>query len=369
MDRPTREEAWNAGRAEEWGALLRRTARHAGLSDCGVADVGPSEFADPFDAWIQSGSHASMEWMARDAEIRKDLVRKWEWATSALVAVLSFAGESKRRTERAPSEARGLTPYVSAYARGADYHTVMKKRLHAWADALEPALGESFRRAVLVDTSAVLERELALRAGLGWIGKNTCLIGPDGDSWRFIGVLLTDLPMRSTKARAVDRCGTCRACLDACPTQALTRPRVLDARRCISYLTIEKRGPIDPDLALEMGEWLFGCDICQEVCPWNSKVDAGDEGESEGRPFRPSEQIEQTSLADLLRMDEKTFRKRFRKTPLARPKRSGMIRNALIVGLNVGHPEIREIAESLADDADPVVRDTAKWVLEEQDKH
>jgi epoxyqueuosine reductase len=333
---------------------LLAAGRDAGFAACGIADCSPSEQAERLDAWLARGAHGSMAWMERTAAVRKDLRQKWDWAASALVGASRYLSAPADR-----AGAPGLLGHVARYARGADYHDVLKSRLHAWGDALEALAGRPVRRAGLVDTSAVIERELAVRAGIGWIGKNTCLIGPGGDSWRFIGVLLTDLPLAPTAARAAERCGSCRACLDACPTGAFDGPWQLDARRCISYLTIEHRGTIDPGLRAPMGEWLFGCDVCQEVCPWNRRVEPVADG-----AFEPSPALTGLSLAEIVRLDEAGFRERFRRTPLGRPKRAGLVRNALIAGANAGDPEVMAAARDLVDDEDDGVRDAARWVLE-----
>jgi epoxyqueuosine reductase len=338
--------------------LIRSTGRGAGLRDCGVASCAPSDHAAQLDAWLARGAHGTMEWMARTAEARKDLRSKWEWARSALVGVVSYLTEPVERDELG-----GIARHVSRYARGRDYHDVLKSRLTAWGDALERHAGAPFRRVALVDTSAVLERELAARAGLGWFGKNTCLIGPRGDSWRFIGVLLTDLELAETGPPPEERCGTCTACLDACPTGAIREPWFVDATSCISYLTIELRGESPPEWRSAIGDWVFGCDVCQEVCPWNRRAVPADEP---GLAVDPA--YEEISLAELAAMDEQTFRERFRGSPLRRPKRAGMVRNALIVGANIGDPELLSVAGRLVDDPDPGVRDAARWAVGASDR-
>jgi epoxyqueuosine reductase len=332
---------------------IRDEALRAGLTDCGVASCAPSDHAARLDAWLARGAHGAMAWMERTAEIRKNLRAKWDWADSALVAVASYLTPPADRRELS-----GIARHVSRYARGRDYHDLLKARLRAWGDALEVRLGAPFRRVALVDTSAVLERELAVRAGLGWFGKNTCLIGPRGDSWRFIGVLLTDLRLPSSGPPAAERCGSCSACLDACPTGAITEPWFVDARRCISYLTIEHRGPVPRAWRRATGDWLFGCDVCQDVCPWNRKAEPVSDPELAADPS-----LEQISLAELAAMDDASFRARFRRTPLARPKRAGMVRNALIAGANAGDRSVIDVARRLVDDPDEGVRDAARWAL------
>ncbi|MFN7964882.1 MAG: tRNA epoxyqueuosine(34) reductase QueG [Acidobacteriota bacterium] len=325
-----------------------------GLTACGVARCGPSDYGTQLDAWLERGAHAEMGWLARTANIRKDLHRRWPWAKSALVAVQSYLSAPRDR-RRLP----GIGPYIARYAQGQDYHELLESRIGSWGDAVEHAVGVPVRRAVLVDTAAILEREMAVRAGLGWIGKNACLIGPEGDSWRFIGVLLTDLDLEPTGATTLDRCGSCRACLDACPTDAFAAPFVVDARRCISYLTIEHRGPFPTQMRASIGDWFFGCDVCQEVCPWNRRVEPTAEPALGLR-----EEYADTQLADVAALDVPAFRQRFRRTPLLRPKRAGLVRNALTVGANIDDAATIEVAEQLLDDPEPAVRETAAWVLD-----
>ena len=207
------------------------------------------------------------------------------------------------------------------------------------------------------DTGPVLERELAALAGLGWFGKSTNLIGPRGNSWILLGQILTDLDLPPDDPVA-DRCGTCTACIDACPTAAIPAPYVVDATRCISYLTIELRGAIPAGRRTDLGDWVFGCDVCQEVCPWNRKTAPVADG-----AFLPGPHLETRRLVDLVRLDEKAFREEFRPTALERPRRRGLLRNALIVAANVQDEEALDAAADRLEDADPVVRGSAAWAL------
>ena len=347
----------NDGRDGVTLRAIRQAGRSAGLTECGVASCGPSDHGAQLDAWLARGAHGAMEWMERTASVRKELRSKWDWATSAMVGVVSYLTEPVER-----GELHGIARHMSRYARGRDYHDVLKARLTRWGDEIERLAGSPVRRVGLVDTSAVLERELATRAGLGWFGKNTCLIGPRGDSWRFIGVLLTDLELSGTGPAPQERCGTCTACLDACPTGAIREPWFVDATRCISYLTIELRGPIPREWRPAIGNWLFGCDVCQEVCPWNRKTPPVDEP-----GLAVDQAYAQISLAELAAMDEATFRESFEGSPLRRPKRAGMVRNALIVGANTGDDEVLRVAARLVDDPDPGVRDAARYALQRDD--
>jgi epoxyqueuosine reductase len=245
---------------------------------------------------------------------------------------------------------------VARYARGRDYHKVMRPRLHRLRDFVTEAAGGGVKSRASLDTSAVLERDLAARAGLGWIGKNANLISPTLGSYFFIGLVLTTAALEADE-RVPDRCGTCTACLDACPTGAFTGPYVLDARRCISYLTIEHRGPIDEGLRTSLDGWAFGCDVCQEVCPWNRKAPPSREPAfAEPNPF--------TDVADVLGLDDKAFRERFRGTAFRRAGRQGLLRNAaLVLAHDVERASPPAALYAAASDSDPVVRDAAEWAL------
>ncbi len=334
--------------------------REAGFTAVGIAHCGPSDHGAALARGLARGAHADMDWMKSSEGVRRDLRSKWPWARSALVGAVSYLTAPLDRNALS-----GVGRYVARYARGYDYHELLKRRFLNWAGAIEQAAGRRVHRAILVDTSTILEREMAVRAGLGWFGKNTCLIGPRGDSWRFLGVTLLEIELEPTAdpAAALHRCGSCRACLDACPTGAITEPFFVDARRCLSYLNIEHEGPLpalpgrDPRTPLD--DWLFGCDVCQDVCPWNHKVEAADAPE-----FAPDPRWSGIPLADVVRMDIEGFKRAFFGTPLSRPKRAGIVRNALHVAAHVGDDAALAAGEDLVDDADPAVRETARAVLQ-----
>jgi epoxyqueuosine reductase len=284
-----------------------------------------------------------MDWIEETRAERVEPARLLPGVRSAVVVALHYG----------PRHDDPSWDVVSRYARGRDYHDVMRPRLHALRDYVRVACGADVRASL--DTSAVLERDLAAAAGLGWIGKNTNLLDESLGSYFFIGVVLTTAAL-DHDAPVPDRCGTCRACLDACPTAAFTAPYVLDARRCISYLTIEHRGLIDESVRSGIGDWLFGCDVCQEVCPWNRKAQPTREATfAAAAPPGP--------LDALLGLDERAFRARFAGTALMRAKRSGLLRNAATVLGNRGAGRALGALRGAADDADPVVRETARWAL------
>jgi epoxyqueuosine reductase len=332
---------------------VKRRARELGFQL--VAVTGSEPFADGETrhlAWLRDGLNAEMAWMSEERAHRAYRpAGLLEGARSIVVVGVAYAGEEEERASPAP---RGR---VARYARGTDYHDVMRPRLHALADYLRELGGEDVRTRVFVDSSPLAEREAAVRAGLGFFGKNTNLLTAEVGSWLLLGAVLTDLELQADVPSLRD-CGQCRICLDACPTGALPAPYVLDANRCISYLTIEHRGPIPTDLRPRLGDHVFGCDICQEVCPWNRSK----------RPMiwpelRGDENAGRPDLRELLSLDERAFRARFRGTPVTRTKRWGLLRNAAVALGNSGSREaVPSLIEALSD-LEPLVRGHAAWAL------
>ncbi len=336
------------------GALARRVKERGaelGLASIGIASLAPSFHAAFLERWVRSGHAGAMGWMERTTPVRADLRRRFPWARTAVVASVSYL--PYRGDRRAQP---GLVAHVARYAVGRDYHDTLEERLRSLAGFLA---GEApgVRATAYVDTGPVLERELAARAGLGWFGKSTNLIGPRGDSWTLIGEILTDLDLPPDDPTP-DRCGTCTACIDACPTGAILEPYLVDSRRCISYLTIELRGAIPAHQRAGLGDRIFGCDVCQEVCPWNRKAEPTQDG-----PFLPGRHLLDRDLESLARLDDVTFRSELRTTPLGRPRRQGLVRNALIVAANVGDERALDAAEERLSDPDPVIRSAAAWAL------
>lgn len=289
-----------------------------GFDLVGIAALGVPDTLAHFDAWLAAGHAASMQWMHDSRDLREDARRPHPGATHAVVVAMNYGGT-------APSGP------VARYARGDDYHDVLRERLralHAW---MEQELGCAINARPYVDSGPLLERDLAQRAGLGWFGKNTCVINPRLGSFFLLGALAVELPLPVSEPFASDHCGSCTRCLDACPTQAFPAPHVLDANRCISYLTIEHRGDIDPALAAQMGEWIFGCDVCQEVCPWNIKF-SRDAREPAFAPRAILDGTDARALAEnLLAMDAESYAEALRRSPLKRAKLAGLQRNARIV--------------------------------------
>ena len=341
-------------------------ARALGFEMAGVVIRGESEHIAHFRRWLESGLHGRMGYLSRpDAVTRRaDLDRTLAGFRSALVVAHSYADDQPATPPGDPSRA-----VIARYARGRDYHQVVSDRLDTLADRLEDLAGRPLRRRSYVDTGPLLERELAVRAGLGWFGRNTMLIHPRRGSYFFLGVLLTDLPLEPSTPFAEDHCGICRRCLDACPTGALLGcdehgAPVMDATRCISYLTIELKGPIPPELRPAIGNRVYGCDICQEVCPWNDRFSAS----SREPAYAARPELDNSSLIDLatrlLEMSGKAFLREYRDSPVARARRNGLLRNVCVALGNWGAQAAVPVLERAARDRSPLVREHAEWALE-----
>lgn len=285
-----------------------------------------------------------MAWMARDPETRVNPSVYVPLARTAVVTAWPYG---------APSAVS--RPSVAAYSVGPDYHDVLREKLNDLLAFVRRISSPGVQGWACVDTSPVLERDLAMRAGIGWIGKNTCLITPGVGSWFLLGELFLDLELEpDAPFPEPGHCGTCTRCLDACPTRAFSARYVLDARKCISYLTIENKGEIPEELRPAVGQNVFGCDICQQVCPYNSKMI--DRIDNSNDPL------------ELLELDEDEFRERFRGTPFFRTKRRGMVRNACVVLGNRGNSDAIPALSPLCDDPDPIIREHAEWAVERIDR-
>jgi epoxyqueuosine reductase len=330
---------------------LKQRAAELGFSLCGVTPAVAPPGVARFDAWLAAGYAGQMHYLAdrRDAYSHPKHVLDG----ARCVVMLAMGYRTAEPAVARPGEGR-----VSRYAwGGADYHDLVRQRLDALAELLSARVPAARVRGV-VDTAPVLEREFAQLAGLGWIGKNTLLLNREHGSWFFLAALLTDMELAYDAPHAMDHCGTCRACLDACPTGAFPQPYVLDATRCISYLTIELRDSIPAELRPGVGDWLFGCDVCQEVCPWNSRAPVSDEP-----AFAPRAVSNPVDLIELFALDDEAFRERFRHTPLWRAKRRGILRNAAIALGNRPTPQaIPALVRGLNDD-EPLVRAACAWAL------
>ncbi|MBX9680974.1 MAG: tRNA epoxyqueuosine(34) reductase QueG [Gemmataceae bacterium] len=334
--------------------VLSKAGIHSLAFEAGFDRVGfaPAADADGFahlTDWLGRGYAGDMAYLERQHEARRHPASILPTVQSVVMLAMRY------HPGRAPSQS---PVRVASYAQGDDYHDVLRERLNSLLDRLQqedPTIGG---RGV-VDTAPLLERDFARRAGLGWVGKNTMLIDKKLGSWFFLAALLLDREFPADASFDVQHCGTCTRCLDACPTEAFVKPGVLDARKCISYLTIELRGPIPLPLRDGVGNWIFGCDICQEVCPWNRKATAGAE-----LAFQPRAEWDVLDPLDILKLSDAEFRKRYRGTALFRTKRSGLVRNTAIAAANQGWMEALPMLEMLTRDEDPVVAEAAAWSAE-----
>ena len=304
-----------------------------------------------FERFLAEGGHGDMDWLANTPERRVDPRTLWPEVRSIVMLGLNYGPE---HDPLATLEARERGA-ISVYAQGDDYHDVIKQRLKTVARWLVASAGGDVK--VFVDTAAVMEKPLAAAAGLGWQGRHTNLVSRDYGSWLFLGAIFTTLDLPPDNAE-VDLCGTCQACLDVCPTNAFPAPYRLDARRCISYLTIEHKGPIARELRPLMGNRIYGCDDCLAVCPWNKFAQAGHEAKLAAR-----DALRAPALAELARLDDAAFRKLFAKSPVKRTGRDRFVRNVLIAIGNSGDVTLAADAERLLSDASPLVRGAAVWAL------
>ena len=341
-----------ASLASPLATRVKAQAYGLGFDLVGITSLGPAETASAFDDWVARGYAGTMSYLPRGAEKRRDTRLPYPGATTAIVVAMSYGG----------AEPSGP---IARYARGDDYHDVMVERLdelHAWLgeELAAPVQGKAY-----VDTGPILERDLARRAGLGWFGKSTMLINPRLGSYFFLGALLVNVELPADAPFAEDRCGTCTRCLDACPTGALVAPRSLDATRCVSYLTIELRGAIPEELREPIGGLLYGCDVCQDVCPWNEKFAAG---LAEGSPYASREALgtrdARTLARELLAMSQEEFSAAFKGSPMKRAKLRGLKRNAAVVLGNAGTVEDVDVLERALEEPEPLVREHAAWALE-----
>ncbi|RIK83778.1 MAG: tRNA epoxyqueuosine(34) reductase QueG [Planctomycetota bacterium] len=332
-------------------ARLKEAARELGFTLAGACSAAAPPGIERFREWLARGYAGEMRYLAAREAAYADANLVLPGVRSVLMLALGY----RMNEPHAAAEGQGR---IARYAWGQrDYHDVIRERLHKLADLLRALVPGTLARGI-VDTAPVLERQFAQRAGLGWLGKNTLLLNKSHGSWFFLAGLLTDVELAYDAEHETDHCGTCTACLDACPTQAFVAPYVLDARRCISYATIERRSLPETELRAGHGDWVFGCDVCQDVCPWNHRAPIADEP-----AFVPLASNDPVELAELLALDDAAFRRRFAGTPLMRPGRTGVLRSAAIA---LGNRPCAQGLEALAtaiDDTDRQIRAAASWAL------
>ncbi|GAA4762234.1 tRNA epoxyqueuosine(34) reductase QueG [Novosphingobium ginsenosidimutans] len=347
----------NAAEIAALKADLAREARRLGFAACGVTAAAEDPLrAARLEEWLDQGRHGDMDWMEARAHHRRSPQGLWPEAQRVIALGMSYAPSADPLLERA-GRAR-----ISVYAQGADYHDTVKKALKAlarWlvAEAANRGLGEIGVK-VFVDTAPVMEKPLGEAAGLGWQGKHTNLVSREHGSWLFLGAIYTTLALPVDDA-GQDRCGSCSACQTACPTDAFPAPYQLDARRCISYLTIEHKGPVPEEFRPALGNRIYGCDDCLAVCPWNKFASTA----HTMRAFLPRAELAAPRLADLLALDDAAFRKLFSGSPIKRIGRDRFVRNCLYAAGNSGDPALTPQVQALAGDPDPVVAEAAAWAL------
>ena len=333
-------------------AAIRTQAQGLGFDVCGFASVRePWQAGARLAEFIKHDRHGTMDWMEQTQARRSHPQAMWADATAAIVLGVNYGPDAD------PLEAlRDMTrAAISVYAQGDDYHELIKKRLKALARWLVAESGCELK--VFVDTAPLMEKPLAQKAGLGWQGKHTNLVSRDFGSWLFLGSILTTLDLEPD-APSAEHCGGCRACLDICPTNAFPAPFQLDARRCISYLTIEHDGPIPEEFRAAMGNRIYGCDDCLAVCPWNKFAEVAREGALHAR-----DELRAPALADLARLDDAGFRALFSKSPVKRIGRARFVRNVLYAIGNSGDQALTTVAAALLNDPDETVRDAAAWAV------
>lgn len=352
--------------------LIKEKAYSLGFDLIGIAPAGRAPHAEAYQRWLAQGYAAGMQWLAREPERRTDLRQILPEAQSVVVVGLSyFTVNPPPELWHDPSRGR-----IARYAWGADYHDIMLPRLRELGDFVEKEAGRALNRRAYVDTGPILERDFAAQAGVGFVGKNTLLINPGRGSYLFLGEILVDVELEYDEpapdggascrsglpgeSKRLGTCGACTRCLTVCPTHAFPAPYILDSNRCISYLTIELKGSIPLELRPLLGNWVFGCDECQEICPWVRRY-----SQPAREPFLrydPEQAI--PKLVDLMRLDEASFRARFKGTPLFRPKRRGLLRNVAVALGNWGNPEALPVLAQALQDPEPLVREHAQWAVE-----
>jgi epoxyqueuosine reductase len=333
---------------------LKAKAHELGFDDVRITSASLSPvFGDELQAYVQSGHHGDMGWMVETLDRRKSPDAMWVDAKSAIMLAVNYdqgLDVFKRLEEKS-------TGVISTYALNRDYHVVIKSKLKILATWFAKTSNHNVK--VFVDTAPLMEKPLAAQAGLGWQGKHTNLVSRKLGSWFFIGSILTTAELEFDEPE-IDHCGTCQACLDICPTKAFTGPHQIDARRCISYLTIEHKGHIAPEFRKAIGNRIYGCDDCLGICPWNKFA-----RESSEMKLKAREDLVSPSLGDLLKLDDTEFRKLFSGSPVKRIGRDRFIRNVLIAAGNSGDPNLRIAVRVLLDDPSVIVSETAHWAMRE----
>lgn len=336
---------------------IREKALGIGFDAVGFSRAMPSPRREHFERWLANGMNAGMAWLARDPERRIDPAKVLPGAKSIVSVGLSYqVADPPPELWNDPLRGR-----VARYAWGRDYHDVILPMLEELAVFIRAEAGDGALHRSYVDTGAVMEREIAERAGLGFIGKNSLVLSPQFGSFLLLGEILLTVDLPANEPKQIGTCGSCNRCQVACPTHAFPAPYVLDSRLCISYLTIENKGAIPVELRPKLGNWIFGCDECQSVCPWVKQFRKP--GRQRFLKFDPEFSIPR--LIDLLTLDDAAFKARFEGTPLSRPKRRGLLRNVCVALGNSGSRDALPALEAAANDSEPLIREHAAWAIEE----
>jgi epoxyqueuosine reductase len=340
---------------------IREEASRLGFILAGFTTPDPPPHLSVFEDWLNKGRHASMAYLARGSSLarRADPRLSMPGCKSIIVLAIAYSDPTKAVFAAALGE-RQATGRIAAYAWGTDYHTILPQRLRAIVAHIEEHVGHPVRSRCYTDAGPILERDFAERAGLGWIGKNTCLISPRVGSYLLLAEILVDLELEPDAPFAADRCGSCTRCIDACPTACILSDRTVDASRCLSYLTIELKEGIPSGLRPKLGNWIFGCDVCQMVCPWNRFAAA--EGDA---AFLPRARNPRPNLSHELELGSQQFSDQFRHSPVKRAKRRGYLRNVAVALGNLGTPDNRLDVERALQDPEPLVREHAAWAIEQ----
>ena len=330
---------------------IKAKSRELGFTLAGVTTPEPPPHYSTFENWLAQDYHGTMNYLATDASRarRANPHEILPECKSILVLATPYTSPSPSR--------RGDRGEVASYAWGSDYHDILPARMKELVQFIEQQVGGPIKNRYYTDTGPILERDLAQRAGIGWIGKNTCLINPKQGSYFLLSEILLDLELEPDTPFVTDHCGTCTRCITACPTQCILPDRTIDARRCISYLTIELKDEVPTELRSLMGNWVFGCDVCQMVCPWNRFAVEGDPVFGTENPL--------PSLTDELTLTSRQFNQRFKRTPVKRPKRRGYLRNIAVALGNIGNLHALPVLNQALEDPEPLVREHAKWAIEE----
>jgi len=335
---------------------IKEKARQLGFILAGVTTPDPPPHYSTFENWLAQDHHGTMGYLATErSRTRRADPREILPECKSILVLATPYGPPLPMGERL-----GVRNSIASYAQGDDYHNVLPERMKELVQFIEQQVGDPVKNRWYTDTGPVLERDLAQRAGIGWIGKNTCLIHPKHGSYFLLSEIFLDLELEPDASFVTDHCGTCTRCIEACPTDCILPDRTIDARRCISYLTIELKEDIPTALRDKMGDWIFGCDICQMVCPWNRFADAGDPAFENKTPPH--------SLTDELLISTQEFNQRFKQSPVKRAKRRGYLRNVAVALGNTGNMIALPVLQNILNDQEPMVRKHAQWAIEEISK-